>query len=544
MLVRGRSVATSFRWPREVIIPADQLPSSSAASASTLGESPRQWRLTPRSLTIVLAATTALVLARSAVFLWWEQAGFDADQAVYGLMAKHIAEGRAFPMFAYSFQYMLAVQAWITAPLLLVFPATVGVIKIPVVLINIVTGGLLVWLLHRDGGLRPVTALVSSLFYVLATPALAASLVETGGANPEPFLYVLLLWLLRGRPLAFGIVFGIGFLHREFTVYGLIAIVVLALLDDRRITGERVRAAALAAVGYMIVWELVRTGFLFSTPFGPGTPISAPLGGGDNLEGLAGRGCWAPQTIIPGLAGLFGNYLGIPFGADNNYLSEFGIRSLARARLPGMPAFWPVLGVVFAVVLARVLWISVATRSPIWRGRAAIGAFVLLIGLQSGAAYALGRCGELEAVTFRYALLTVYAGIGVVVLFFIYEPRREWRWAMTGLIICWAAVSAASHLRLLNEYIYAEPQNPRRELATYLVTNGIRYAWADYWTAYATTFLAEEKVVIASTEVIRITSYQNAVEAHRAEAVTVQQKPCGSTGGTEVVSGMYWVCHD
>ena len=214
-----------------------------------------------RSLTIILAAVVALVLARSLVFLLWEHAGFDADQAIYGLMAKHLAEGRAFPMFAYSFYYMLAVQAWITAPLVAIFGASVAVLKVPVVVINIAIGCVLVWVLHRDAGLRPFTALVSSLFFLLAPPALAGALVETGGANPEPLLYVLLLWILRGRPLAFGLVFGLGFLHREFTLLGVTAIVGLALLDDRRITYDRIKTVALAGVGYMIVWQLVQTGF-------------------------------------------------------------------------------------------------------------------------------------------------------------------------------------------------------------------------------------------------------------------------------------------
>ncbi len=500
--------------------------------------------MTQRPITIAFAAAVSLVLGRSAVFLLWEQAGFDADQAVYGLMAKHISEGRAFPMFAYAFQYMLAVQAWITAPLFAVFGPSVAVLKVPVVLVNVVTGCLLVWLLHRDGGLRPGTALVCSLFFLLAPPALAGALVETGGANPEPFLYVLLLWMLRGRPLAFGIVFGVGFLHREFAAYGLTAIVGLALLDDRRVTHERLKAVALAGVGYMIVWQLVRTGFLFSTPFGPGAPITAPLGAGDNLEGLAGRGCWSPETIVPGLGGLFGSYLGIPFGAGDHPLVDFGVRSLQRTRLPGVPGFWPLLGLVFAGALGRVLWISLRDHNPVWRGRGAVGAFLLLIGLQAGVAYSIARCGQLEVMTFRYALLTVYTGIGVVALFFMYEPRRGWRWSMAGLILTWALVSGAGHARLLSEYVYAEPQNPRRELATYLVSQGIRFARADYWTAYATTFLAGERVVIASTEFVRIHSYQKQVDAHRAEAVTVRHEPCGSTGGTEVVSGMYWVCRD
>ena len=476
------------------------------------------------------------------VFLLWEHAGFDADQAIYGLMAKHLAEGRAFPMFAYSFYYMLAVQAWITAPLFAIFGTSVAVLKAPVVLINIAAGGLLVWVLHRDGGLRPVTALVSSLFFVLAPPALAASLVQTGGANPEPLLYVLLLWVLRGRPLAFGLVFGLGFLHREFTLYGLTAIVGLALLDDRRMTYDRVRTGALAGVGYMIVWQLVRTGFVFSTPFGPGAPVAAALGGGDNVAGLGGRFCWAPETIVPGLGELFGSYLGMAFGADDHRLSAFGVMSELRTSLPGVPAFWPVLGVVFACATVRVLWISLRSRTPPWRGHGPIGAFLLLVGLQAGVVYAVARCGRLDVVTFRYVLLTVYIGVGVAALFFAYETSRIWRRVMVGLILVWTLSSAVGHVRLVAEYLYREPPNTRRALVTYLVNHGIRYARSQYWTAYVITFLSDERVIVASTDYVRINSYQREVDAHHADAVTVQREPCASGQGAEAVPKAFWVC--
>ncbi|MEO8681776.1 MAG: hypothetical protein ABI665_22210 [Vicinamibacterales bacterium] len=497
-----------------------------------------------RPLAIALGVAAALVLARSAVFLLWEQAGFDSDQAIFGLMAKHIAEGRAFPMFIYGDQYMLAMQAWLAAPLFAIFGPSVALLKAPVVLVNIATGVLLVWVLHRDGGLAPGTALLASLFFVIAPSSLAGSLVETGGGNPEPFLYVLLLWVLRNRPLAFGCVFGIGFLHREFTLYGLTAIAGLSILDDRRVTLQRLRAVALVALGYAVVWQLVRTGYVFSTPFGPGAPITAPLGAGENLEGLAGRACWSPAAIGPGLMSLIGQYYGIPFGADDHRLSDFGVRSFLRTSVPGTHGFWPVLGAIFAAAMLRVIWLSFRGRAPIWHGRAAVGAFLLLVGLQAGVAYTIARCGQVEITTFRYALLMLYTGVGVVALFFIYEPRREFRWAMASVMVLWALFSASGHLRLVNEYVYHEPANPRRELATYLVTNGIRYARSDYWVAYATTFLSGERVVVASTDLVRIRRYQSEVEAHSQDAVTVQYKACEKTGGAEAVPGMYWVCPD
>jgi len=43
-----------------------------------------------------------------------------------------------------------------------------------------------------------------------------------------------LLWMLRDRPLWQGLAPGVGFLHREFTAYGLLAILAVAALDRSR----------------------------------------------------------------------------------------------------------------------------------------------------------------------------------------------------------------------------------------------------------------------------------------------------------------------
>jgi hypothetical protein len=416
---------------------------------------------------------------------------------------------------------MLAVEAWLAAPLFAIFGPSVAMLKLPVVLFNVATGVILVWVLHRDGGLRPLTAVFSSFFFVIAPPGLATQLIQTGGGNPEPFLYVLLLWVLRARPLALGVVFGIGFLHREFTIYGLAAIVVIALFDDRRITGERLRAAALAVVGYLIVWQIVRTAFVFSTPYGPGSVITTTLGA-SSFQAAATRTCWAPAMIVPGLVHFFGDYLGMMYGADNRPILDFGARSSLSTTIPGLPAFWPVMGLVLVAALTRALWISVRDRRPIWHGTAAVGTFLLLVGLQSGVLYTLARCGDIQSGTMRYALLSAYSGVGAVALFFIYETEARWRRLMGGLIVVWGVCSVTGHVRLLSEYLYHQPANPRRQLATYLVTNGIRYARSDYWTAYSTTFLASEQVVLASTDSVRISDYQQQVELHRSQAVTVQ----------------------
>jgi hypothetical protein len=40
---------------------------------------------------MVMAIAVLVIVVRSAIFVFWEQAEFDSDQAVVGLMAKHLS---------------------------------------------------------------------------------------------------------------------------------------------------------------------------------------------------------------------------------------------------------------------------------------------------------------------------------------------------------------------------------------------------------------------------------------------------------------------
>jgi len=80
----------------------------------------------PRERLLFAIIVVAIVLLRSAVFVLWEEAHFDSDQAVMGLMAKHLSEGRAFPVFFYGSNHILAVQAWLAAPVFLLAGVSVA----------------------------------------------------------------------------------------------------------------------------------------------------------------------------------------------------------------------------------------------------------------------------------------------------------------------------------------------------------------------------------------------------------------------------------
>src|SRR4026209_1875194 len=102
---------------------------------------------------MAIAIALAIVAMRSAVFLLRPETYFDSDQAIVGLMAKHLSELRAFPVFLYGQTYMLGVEAWLAAPLFLLCGVSATVLRLPLLAMNLAIALLLVFMLRRDMGL-------------------------------------------------------------------------------------------------------------------------------------------------------------------------------------------------------------------------------------------------------------------------------------------------------------------------------------------------------------------------------------------------------
>ena len=225
-----------------------------------------------------------LLLLRSWFFLAWEESYFDSDQAIVGLMAKHLAEGRSWPLYFYGQEYILAVEAWVAAPFFALFGTSVATLRAVIVALNLATGLILVWRLVKDAGLPVWSAVAASGIFWAAPFITSANLVEATGANIEPFLWVLLLWLLRRRPLALGVCLAIAVLNREFSIYAAPMLALTYVIEEKR----RVRDAALHGTAAAVAFVTVYTGITLLKPFadllGPGT--LRPAGG----HGGQGRG--------------------------------------------------------------------------------------------------------------------------------------------------------------------------------------------------------------------------------------------------------------
>jgi len=480
----------------------------------------------------LVAIAALLVILRSAVFVFWPQSYFDSDQAIFGLMAKHIAEGRAFPVFMYGQTYILAVEAWLAAPLFLVAGASVAALKLPLLIVNIAIAVLLIRIFTREVGLSPALGLLAAIFFVLPPPGTTAKLLEASGGNVEPFLYIVLIWLTRNRPNWCGLILGVGFLHREFTIYGLVALLTIEAAHGVLFTREgivrRLRMFRTAAEVWLVITWLKQ----YSSAAGPGTSLAdlyrAPP---DNLRELLNRVCIDPATMITGLRAGLSNHLPQLFGMTSQPLAEYGIDSGIQQGLP-----WGAVLLVGIIGVAVVRITTTIARDRRWRPEYDPCAYLVLVGLLSFGAYTLLRCGVIGVM--RYELLSLLGATGLATWYLRTERVRAIATLWVALTIAWTAVASVGHTRLWAEYLTRPPTGAKRMVIRHLETRGIHYAYSDYWLAYYISFLTNERIIVHSTDLSRIAEYGRIVDAHRNEAVRILRAPCPD--GREVISGVYF----
>lgn len=496
-----------------------------------------------RSAWIVAGVLAVLTVARSAVFVFWPASHFDADQAVTGLMAKHLAELRAFPVFWYGQTYMLGVEAWLAAPLMALAGATVTALKLPILAMNVTIAWLLFRGLTRDTGLDAVRAGFATLFFVIAPPITSAHFLTANGGNVEPCLYVLLLWTLRRRPVWMGIVLGIGFLNREFTIYGAAGLVVVDAIARRLFTRASAGRYAVAFGTAAAVW----LGFLglrqLSSAAGPGTTIADLHSrlAGNNLVQVAERLCLDLAAIASGAGRIATVHWPELFGLARQPLTDFGIESGVRQGLTG--SAWlllPALGIPLARLVMRSAGRAArGTEDEGRRGPGEFASYLMIVAACSVAGYLVGRCGVVDLHTMRYELLSVLGAVGLAGGYLRAERSAAiaamWASACAAIF----AISVVAHARLVTEYATQPPLAMKQDLIRALEARGIRYAYADYWTSYYVSFLTRERIVVASDEIPRIRAYQDAVAGHRDEAIRISRRPCA---GGEQLTVAFWAC--
>lgn len=452
-----------------------------------------------RERVLVIALAVAVVILRSSASVFGRAPQFDSDQAIVGLMAKHLSEFRALPVFFYGQHYMLGVEAWLAAPLFHLFGPSVTALKLPILGIHLAVTVLLLLVLERELRIRPLLALVPTLFFMVPPIGTTSLLLQANGGNVEPFLYVLLLWMLRGRPLAFGAVLGVGFLNREFTAYGLGALLLLETGDGALFKRRNLQDKAISLVSLAAVLQGVEALRSIGSSFGPGTTASVAMP--SNLEELARRSCWM-WSEVPG-------WLGSMFTSN-----------LATLYTGGLGWLWLITGGAAVAAGMRVVPVLLS-GGPASRRGLQFPAYLLIVGFLAAMVPAVSRCG---AVLDRYILLALFGLVGAAAIYLKAERLPGLRAAFVGVTLACTVFNGAAHVRYAIDY-HSSP-DPRLALADHLVSSGVRFAVSDYWTAYYLTFLTDEQVIVASSDFVRIREYQEIVAERDDEVVRIGLSPC------------------
>jgi hypothetical protein len=469
-------------------------------------------RARSRELTLAIGAALFLVLVRSFMPLAYEQAYFDSDQAIVGLMAKHLSELRTFPLFFYGQNYMLGVQAWMAAPFVWLGGPTVAMIRLPLLVINLAVAALLVAMIARRG-VRPWLAFVAVLPFAVATPVISLGLYATLGASVEPFLYVLALWALRRRPAAFGALLCFGALHREFTILALPAMAIVHVVERRALDW---RPLMLAFLGFASVWLVVDL-------------LKRSLHAGSLTQEAETLRQWL-SLDAPAYAARVSSLLraGVPvlFGAKSIDLDHYSVNSTISS---GSSA----AGVAMLVAAgAAVGGLLRSTLDAAARDRLRHASFALYLGLIAIGAFAVygldRRIDPINVPLLRYVLFGLLLPIALFAAFFIAERSRVWVTIVISSVAIWSAFTLRDNVLLIREYRAAPPPNEFRMLADYLVAHRIPYGYAMYWDCYIVDFLSREQVILASTDVIRIDAYQRLVDPNEKTAVVIEREPCMS----------------
>jgi hypothetical protein len=458
--------------------------------------------------------------------LAYERLDFDSDQAIVGLMARHLSELRAFPLFFYGQHYMLGVQAWIAAPFIWLGGSTVAMLRAPLLIINCVVAVWLVRHIARSTG-APWLALAAVLPFAAASPVFSANLLETLGASVEPFLYVLLLWMLRRRAAAFGVLLAVGFLHREFTIFAVAGIGVATYRETGRSQLANLPWVARASLGFAVIWIVVDQLKRRINTMGPpgGEAATGPLS--LQLQTLLSRVVITPSMVVSKLQQAVTEVLPDLLGMRAVQPLRYNINATVSV---GTEMIGSLLVAGGAICLIRVL-----AHAPGRRGNKAGAAtlpspfctYMAVIGVQALLAYSVSDAVDPRfPAILRYALLAVFLPIALATAFFEIETRRPWRAAVALLLAASAALNTRDSWRIIDEYRRTPTPSEHRILADDLVAHHIEYGTATYFDAYITDFLASERVVLHSSDKVRIAAYAALVNAHASTAVRVVRQPC------------------
>lgn len=550
----------------------------------------------------VLGAFVLVILLAIAVQLWvalkWS-GSFDSDEAIIGLMSRHILEGNI-PIYFYGQHYLGSLDAILAAPFLHIFGSSVLTLRIscivlfglflilhailvahlwnrPTALVSLLLIALpswrILWFSHRPNIALGLTFLLGTLAFLLALyiiqrdrhrfallGILGCVLGLGAWVHPITLIYgaVLLLlgiltlpewssiyqkwqdWSQKQHIWCNGYLPSIG----AFSLLLLLIIVFFTdgcqtwpLLEPLRL-GATAIIIGLAVVVGILVWQISQHRAILLTG---STCMATGVIIGNTPQWLT----WLTQGTVPSSAV-------IP-SCPNDIPMRVGLLlDLLIPQLWGLPtlhlliATWSIESILS--LLALVLMLS-ALCFFIWHERAALHRLfmfkplmstdyraVLVLLLFSVPLLIATLSGNIiNGQSVRHIFITWQASVIILAIFLMYVTSRM-RWLGISCMVFWSLWIGLNNLAYLSnlweERSYRYAPESIVALEDFLAQQQVQGAYADYWMAYALTFVTEERLTVTPYNGIdRYPSYTEFVQNQTTQAYLFwdnQNSICGS----------------
>ena len=454
-----------------------------------------------------------LILLTRLAFVLKGPLHFDSDQAIMGLMASDIAEGKSFPFYFWGQRYLMALESWWVAPFFWFFGATITTLKFPLLLLNLFT-----YLILYESLVRSKEASFKDAFLILlpltsTSVVLSSRLVEAQGANIEPLLYVSILWLIRTHPFLLGALSGIFFVHREFSLYPLVALLICHYLFSENSLKKKLTF-------YFLVFVTFVSGVVLLKSLGNQlTPIGIEVTSKTLSFGKPLKCFW---NVISDTLPAF-------FGFESHSYREFNLLSDISA----LPVAVRWLGILFLFgIILKSFYLLKKSRLSFFKQHP-LPFYWLLTGGLALMAYVFISPGD-DLMTFRYQLVGIYFFLGLFALVFHTQLRTQ----VLCVLICFALLNSARAIELAWEQFSHPPHDEYSELAEALAHQHLTIGWGDYWVSYYLTF-ASKKSLFFATKNSRTPDWEKIIEISPERKVTIQKEPC--TNGNKVVK--WYLCN-
>ncbi len=472
----------------------------------------------PRRLVYLLIALATM--AARLPFLLRADRFFDADEAVEGLMARHLGDHS---LLLWGQRYKGTPEVFLTGAVFHAAGSSVAALKAVTLACFVVFLCLNFRLVERMLSRR--IAWMTTAFFIAAPPSLvfwtlsgSAEMVMTLLAGA-----VLLLAVANESWWIAGLALGFGLWVQQYILYYVVSLALVAATQvDLRTYAARVPRwlkavlASIAAVAALYV--LLGLAAFFTTGLDvrvAGAHITAThpqkmwwVAGAlfATAAALAAAAIFRGQLVVPfigfligyspAIIGRLGNHgLGAPIARLDLAGLRDAMPDMTRLMLPilfgwreplGRATVSPLLALVPAALVVSSYW-------TVWRRR--LPAFFHVFPLAAAAMFLVSG-SYIDIQSYRY-LMPIYAAVPVIYALGVDGVWRASRTAASALLTVALLVFAAQQI---DWYLMLTPDRVSAQTIACLDAAGVRAARAPYWRSYTVTFLTRERIIVSPVD--------------------------------------------